>query len=243
MKRFLIPFLLYSLVACMPEHKTLELINGTNGTNGLNGHSLVSQINEASWCECNNGGSRVDIYVDMDDSYSTSESDLYQGSVITCNGANGAQGIQGVPGEQGPQGIQGLVGPQGETGATGEQGPQGIQGIIGLTGIQGLQGLPGVAGAIGATGATGATGPAGADGALIQTYTLNSSCLSIGDGYYAKRNDDVAMLYSSSNCSNSSFVVNVYAEHVSNGSASYWLTSKRLAFNDNSGNLRVLKFN
>lgn len=247
---------------------TVHADDGKDGVDGKNGHSLVSAWNQVYTCECDEaGGTRLDIYMDMDDSLSLSEGDLFQNSIVSCNGRNGLQGIQGIPGEQGIPGAQGPQGVAGEPGATGPQGipgmpgPQGIPGIQGLQGLPGPQGLKGNTGAVGPTGAPGLTGPVGPQGpqgpagamgpqgpqgpagAILQNYTLGSSCTNVGDGYYAKRDDTTVKLYSASSCSSGSFVANIYAEHTSNGEASVWLTSTRLAFNDNNGNLRVIKFN
>lgn len=99
--------------------------------------------------------------------------------------------------------------------------------VSGLKGDQGLQGVPG------------AQGPAGSN-ATLQNYTLSSSCLSVGDGWWAKKSSDDVKLYSNSSCSN--LVENLYSDHTSNGVASIWLSPTRLGFNDGDGNLRVLKF-
>lgn len=245
---------------CSPQREVVSIISGTPGADGANGHSLVSQYQEVTGCECDEqGGSRLDIYLDLDDSLGVSEGDVFQNSLIACNGRNGMRGPRGYPGVQGEQGIPGEAGPQGIPGEQGIQGLPGPQGLVGATGAVGPQGIPGLPGPTGATGATGPQGamgpqgPTGPAGALLQNYTLGSSCTSIGDGYYAKRDDTTVKLFkdlpgnSGSDCdssgSDSNFVANIYAEHTSNGEASFWLTATRLAFNDNNGNLRVIKFN
>lgn len=192
---------------------------GPAGPQGANGHSLVSETVAASALECAVSGQRLDIYVDLDDSLSLSAGDQFSSSLISCNGANGLDGAQGVAGEQGPQGE---VGPEGLMGA---EGPQGAEGPTGPQGVQGPQG------------AQGAQGPAGS-GATIQNYTLNTStCLSIGDSLYAKRNSTDVRVYSASNCNGASLVAQIDGEHP------VFLTGDRLGFNVNGGNLRVLKFN
>lgn len=151
---------------------------GEKGDQGPNGHSLSSSsvtLGKGS-CECpGTGGSRVDIYLDNDDSLTVTEGDTYQSSLFACNGAKGKRGRQG---EQGPQGN---VGPQGEQG---EQGPPGVQGP------QGPQGIPGP------------QGEDGADAGSIASYDLSSgSCKNVGSGYYAKKSSsNSAALYSASNC-------------------------------------------
>lgn len=252
MKKFLLMIASLALVtACSPDREVVTVIKGLPGANG---HSLVSQVTQPNGCACDEqGGSSLDIYLDLDDSLTLSEGDLYQNSLIACNGRNGLNGSNGLDGAIGAQGEQG---PQG---IPGEQGPQGIPGIQGIQGLPGPQGLTGANGATGLTGATGTQGPVGPQGptgpqgamgpqgptgpaaVLLQSYTLStSSCLSIGDSLWAKRNSTEAKVYSNSSCSN--LVVIIYADHNSGGEASYWLTSTRLAFNDNNGNLRVLKF-
>lgn len=127
--------ILLLLTACGVQKEKVSFYNGKDGANG---HSLVSEYTEAQ--ECIAGGQRLDIYLDMDDSLTTSEGDLYQSSLIACNGEQGIQGIQGAVGPQGLVGETGAVGPQGEQGVAGPTGPQGEQGV---QGIQGAAGLPG----------------------------------------------------------------------------------------------------
>jgi Collagen triple helix repeat (20 copies) len=208
--------------------------NGTNGADGANGHSLVSQYTEASGCECETSGQRMDVYLDVDDSLSVTEGDLYQGSLVACNGYNGlngkdgldgTDGAQGIPGEPGPQGEAGQVGPQGEAGQVGPQGEQGIPGPVGPQGPQGIQGLPG---------ATGAQGPAGS-GAVIQGST--STCTLVVGNYYLKNN----VLYDeddSNKCdgNNDKVSFNMSGD-------SLWLTSTILAVKDGEGVIKVIKFN
>lgn len=237
-------------VTFMPGPQGDAGATGATGAAGANGHSLVSQTVEAGYCECDQaGGNRLDIYLDNDDSLSVSEGDSFQSALIACNGRNGLNGSNGLPGTTGATGETGSTG---ETGATGAQGIPGAQGPSGSQGTPGPMGMMGPQGAMGSPGPTGSTGPQGpqgtpgaqgpaGSGATLQNYTLNSSCQSVSDGYYAKKSGSDVKLYSNSSCS--SLVTTVYAEHVSNGDASYWLTSTRLGFNDNSGNLRVIKFN
>lgn len=195
-------------------------IQGDVGPQGANGHSLVSQTVAASSLECAVSGQRLDIYIDLDDSLTLNEGDQYISSLVACDGANGLDGLQGVPGAQGPQGD---VGPQGDIGA---QGAVGDAGPTGPAGVQGPQGD------------TGAVGPQGS-GATVQDYTLSSSsCTSIGDSLYAKKNSTSARIYTTSNCNGSSMTL-----EISTSGQGYFVTSNRLAFNVNNGNLRVLNFN
>jgi hypothetical protein len=186
MKKYLVTLLF--LAACA-EH-TYDLVpgaDGKDGTDGKNGHSLVSVFQSATDVECSTSGSRLDIYLDSDDSLAVSEGDTYQGSLVACNGANGLDGVDGQAGSQGPQG---------------EAGPQGIEGEAGPTGPQGPQGLPG---------ATGAQGPAGS-GASISNYT-SSSCTNIaGTSYYVKAGSN-ASIYSHSSCHSSTKVAELTDGH------------------------------
>lgn len=236
MKRLMSAALLVALLAsCSPAREVVQIVKGDKGDSGNDGYSFAS-VSTSAGCECDEaGGTRLDIYLDLDRSESVTEGDAYNSSIVVCNGNNGAQGQQGVAGEQGPQGIQGIPGPQGEAGAEGQQGIAGPTGPMGPQGPQGLQ------------------GPQGGAGALIQNYTLNSSCQSVGDGFYAKKDGSVVKLFrdlpgnSGADCdssgSDSNFFDYLYADHTSNGTASVWLSSTRLGFNDGNGNLRVVKFN
>lgn len=83
--------------------------DGSNGTNGRDGFSLVSQTTSLSQesIECGElGGSRLDMFLDLDYSMSLSDGDLYQGSLLACNGQ---RGYQGMPGATGPQGEPGTA--------------------------------------------------------------------------------------------------------------------------------------
>jgi hypothetical protein len=211
-------------------------VDGRDGKDGANGHSLVSQINLASDIECSTGGQRVDIYLDMNDNFSTDEFDLYLNSIVACNGADGedgadgkdgAQGLRGEPGEQGPPGLEGRVGPQGLQGEAGPQGIQGIQGLVGErgeVGPQGVQGLPGERGADGT-------------GAIISSY-VSSSCSAIsGTSLFTKPNAAVASVYSLNTCSAASKLYDV-----ANGE-SLFLENNVLAIKITTGGIRVIKFN
>ncbi len=125
------------LLAACGKKETVSIINGKDGKDGANGHSLVSQYVDAS--ECLDGGTRLDIALDLNDSLSIDEGDLYQGSLIACNGE---QGITGEMGEIGPQGFVGETGEIGPQGLPGEIGPIGPSGSQGIQGLQGPAGLP-----------------------------------------------------------------------------------------------------
>ncbi len=229
------------LVSCGKDGKNGR--SGIDGKDGLNGHSLTSQINIASVLECSTGGQRLDIYLDMNDNFSTDEYDLYLNSLVACNGVdgidgedgvNGAVGLQGERGEQGPPGLEGKVGPQG---LDGMQGPQGIHGIQGAVGERGEVGPRGLQGNEGANGANGLDGKDGSSGAVISSY-VSSNCTSIsGTNLFVKPNSSNSAVYSTGTCSGSSKLY-----EIENGT-SLFLDSSILAIKLTTGGIRVIKFN
>ncbi len=148
---------------------------GATGSTGANGHSLVSQILDATELECPSGGDRLDVYLDLDDSLSASEGDLYQNSLVACNGYNGNPGHDGTPGQPG--------GP-------GQAGPPGLNGNPGHDGIPGPPGTPGTPGNDG-------------HGATVGQHNV-ASCTSLGGTFYLKKgsgNESGSVgIYTSSNC-------------------------------------------
>jgi len=117
--------MLLLLMSCNPKKEVVGFKDGDNGKDGKNGHSLVSEYADASELECSNGGTRLDIFLDLDDSLSASEGDLYLNSLVACDGETG---LSGIPGEVGPRGE---IGPQGSAGENGLPGPVGPQGLPG----------------------------------------------------------------------------------------------------------------
>lgn len=189
------------------------MVASVTAKDGVNGHSVVSLVQTASSIECTSSGSRMDMYIDNDDSLSTSQGDTYINSLVVCNGTNGLNGQQGSVGMQGPQGLAGEVGPQGPTGATGLQGPVGPQGP------QGPQGQ---------------TGPAGSS-ATITAYNNSSSCINLtGSSYYVKNGD----IYSGSTCAS-----NTKVAVLQGSGTSYWISSNILAVDGGNSTIRVIKFN
>jgi hypothetical protein len=187
---------------------------------GDDGHSVVTQTQPASTRECLTSGTRLDLYMDRDDSLSVTRSDSYLSSVITCNGLNGLQGVAG------PIGPQGLTGSVGATGTTGAVGPQGLTGTAGPVGPQGPIGPQGI------------QGPSGTNsGATITNYGSNSCTRITGTNSYVKPTGSNNIgLYTTSNCaSNSKFA------EVSQGEA-YWVSSTSLG-TWVDGCLRVITFN
>jgi len=184
MNKLIMILALLGAISCAPSRDTIETIKGDKGANG---HSLVSQfasISEES-LECRNGGTSLNLFIDMDDSFTSSTGDLYIGSLVACNGVNGLDGLNGLdgvdgspgapgldgrdgrPGKDGKNGTNGKNGHDGEDGEDGKDGKQGAQGIAGATGPQGpsgVQGIPGEQGPVGPTGLTGSQGEQGPQG-------------------------------------------------------------------------------
>ena len=249
--------LILALTACSVERNleaTVTAKNGLDGSNGKNGHSLVSVQRQASELECQTSGSRVDLYIDTDDSLTASDSDLYQNSFVVCDGKNGLNGesIQGPKGdtgdagEQGPQGVQGLVGPSGEAGQDGISCSISDQTIICgedtlivTNGSDGATGSQGPQGDTGSTGPKGDTGPAGSSGssATITNYSSSSCVKIVGTSMYVKpTGSNNRAIYTSSSCAS-----NTKQAEVSQGE-SYWVAANMLAV-WYSDALRVITFN
>lgn len=255
-------FLCLLLISCGKNGRNgVNGVDGKDGKDGENGHSLVSQINTASVIECSTGGQRLDIYLDMNDNFSTDEYDLYLNSLVACNGADGidgedgrdgtdgedgadgrngvdgrdgAVGLQGERGEQGPPGLEGQVGPQG---LAGMQGPRGVDGIQGAVGDRGEVGPRGLQGEQGVAGANGADGRDGSSGAVISSY-VSASCAAIsGTDLFVKPNSSKSAIYSSNSCSGSAKLFDI-----ENGTSTF-LDNNILAVKLTTGGIRVIKFN
>lgn len=234
------------LLASCGQDESIKLIPGPQGPVGANGHSLVSYSAEIDCVDiCPNGGTSLDIYLDLDDSqnFSGEEVDSYQNSIVICNGENGANGLpgatggQGVAGERGPRGFMGfmgfpgLPGPRGLTGATGPAGP------IGPVGPAGSPGAPGAAGAAGINGLPGA---AGTSSVTISAYSSSSCTLVVGSSpaRYAKS----GKLYESDNNGGTDCDDEV---NIGDGET-LWLGTRVLATQEQNGSsysLRVITFN
>jgi hypothetical protein len=251
MKIILLSLLL--AVSCGQKEK-FKLIPGPQGPAGANGHSLVSEYVESD--ECDNGGTRLDVLLDLDDSLSVTEGDLYQNSLIACNGDDG---------EQGERGIQGIQGEDGERGRQGERGPRGLRGRVGRQGLTGQQGEPGIPGTVGQQGAQGDPGPTGEQGdqgpageqgerglqgvagnngsngtngtnATASISVTGSSCALISGTSYYSKNDRV---YNNNSCSDShsGMVADL------NGGDSFWVASNKLAVDFTSSSMKIITFN
>ena len=196
--------------------------SGTNGQDGENGHSLVSSYSSASELECATGGNRLDIYLDLDDSLTVTEDDVYQNSLVACNGLNGLQGLPGL------DGVDGETGPRGRRGRTGEAGPQGE---VGPQGEAGLDGLPGP------TGPEGPQGPTGSSSASVLAVNPTSCTALTGGTYYAKSGTGKVGIYTGSTCSSASKVTDLDDSH-----PTIWVSEDSLAVFSLPNNLRVISF-
>jgi hypothetical protein len=212
-KNVFIWILVLICLACGQDKETLTVIDGKNGTNGQNGqtgvdgrngHSIVTFQQEASSCECETSGTRIDMYSDIDDSLTASENDVYLNSLVVCNGRNGLDGARGRQGQQGDVGPRGLPGSPGMTGAQGPVGP------VGQQGPQGMQ------------------GPSGSS-ATITSYSSSNCTLISGTSSYVKPNGHNYKLYASSSCSSNS----AFAE-VSEGESYWVSSTTLAVWNDGS---------
>jgi len=220
MKKSLL-LLCFALSACSPAREVVSVIKGDPGANGANGHSLVSQYMPASELECDaQGGSRLDIYMDLDDSLTPSEGDLYENSIVACNGASGNNG---------------------ENGHDGIAGPPGQAGPPGLNGNPGHDGTPGPAGPPGAPGSPGANGQDGAPGQNphVTPRNVSEDCSNISSGYDALIKNNTVELYTAGyNCSASKKVF-----VLTSSASTFWISASELAVFVDPAGLRILNYN
>lgn len=209
---------------------------GPTGSAGANGHSLVSQFVEVDTdsLECATGGTRLDIFLDLDDTLTVSENDVYMGSLVACNGANGLDGLNG---QDGLNGSDGQDGANGTDGLTGQPGPQGVAGPQGDTGPQGVAGPVGPEGPQGLQGATGAQGPAG-EGATVTAYS-STACIGItGTSFFEKATLNSVGIYTSSTCASNTKQIDL-----NKNSSTFWLSQNSLGVFAAPNTLRVIRFN
>lgn len=211
------------LVAAVGCGKDRSLEATVTAIDGRNGHSLVSQYMAATELECGaEGGSRLDIYMDTDDSLTASDGDLYQNSLIACNGANGLDGQNGNNGENGHDGI---------AGPPGQAGPPGLNGNPGHDGAPGPQGPPGSPGAPGQNGQNGS--------GHVVPKNVTGNCTNISTGYDAKiKNQTVELYTAGQSCSSPS---KVYV--LTDSASTFWLSATELAVFVSPAGLRILDFN
>lgn len=174
MNRILLVLSILTIVACSSEKSGVYTIRAENGKNG---HSLVSQYMAATELECANAdGSRLDIYIDTDDSLTASDGDVYQNSLIACNGLNGVNGQNGHDGVAGPPG---------------QSGPPGLDGNPGKDGLPGPKGDPGTPGAPGQNGKD----------AHVTPRNVSAVCSAISDNYSALVKNNTVEIYNGLVCS------------------------------------------
>lgn len=245
MNKLLAVFIGAAIIAgCAPKKEVVDVINGKDGRDGVNGHSLVSQYMDATELECDaNGGSRLDIYIDMDDSLTASDGDLYMNSLVACNGLNGINGQDGQDGEDGKDGLNGLNGHDGIAGPPGSAGPPGLNGNPGRDGLPGPQGLPGTPGAPGKDGKDGEDGKDGKDGsngkdAHVTPKNVGANCTSISSNYDALIKNQTVEIYTAGYSCSSSKKVFVLTDSAS----TFWLSSTELAIFVSPAGLRILTY-
>lgn len=274
MKKFAVALAILSAIGCSPSREAVSVIKGETGApgqDGANGHSLVSQfasLSEES-LECRNGGASLNLYIDMDDSLSSTVGDLFTGSLVACNGVNGLDGLNGLDGEVGSRGAPGLDGKDGrpgkdgangtngEDGHDGENGKDGAKGVAGAAGPQGPAGPQGSPGALGPAGPIGQTGSQGAQGAQgpIGPVGPQGPVGPVG----AVGSGATITAYSSSSCtlivgSSPSFYAKSGSLYSKSGCSSndkvntssgdsVWVASKVLAVYDGSSSIRIINFN
>ena len=242
MKKIVLVLAILCAVGCAPNREVVEIINGTPGAPGApgrNGHSLVSQYQEASELECDaSGGSRLDIYMDSDDSLTPSEGDNYQNSILICNGKNGLDGAVGATGPAGEDGSDGTNGNNGINGHDGIAGPPGSSGPPGLNGNPGQNGQPGPSGPPGSPGAPGSNGSNGHD-AHVTPRNVSGVCSSISPTYDALVKNNTVELYNgngSGNCSGQKVFI------LTSAASTFWLSATELAVFVDPAGLRILTY-
>ena len=231
MKRLLIAVLLLLSASC--AKKEYDLVPGANGTDGKNGHSLVSQYMAATELECDaNGGSRLDIYIDLDDSLTPSDGDRYQNSIVACNGLNGLNGTDGTDGTNGNNGINGH---DGIAGPPGQSGPPGLNGNPGHDGQPGPSGPPGQDGSPGSNGHDGAPGQDGKD-AHVTPKNVTATCSVITANYSALVKSNTVEIYNGATCAGQKVFV------LTSSASTFWLSLTELAVFVDPAGLRILTY-
>jgi len=240
-KTILALLVLLGTVGCSDSRTTEATVRAIDGRNG---HSLVSQYMAATELECDaEGGARLDIYMDLDDSLTSSDGDLYQNSIIVCNGKNGLDGAAGQDGTDGQDGQDGTNGNNGENGHDGIAGPPGQAGPPGLNGNPGHDGSPGPQGPPGSPGAPGQNGHDGSNGsngqdAHVTPKNVTGNCSNISTGYDAKIKDNTVELYTAGfSCSSPKKVYTL-----TSSASTFWLSATELAVFVDPAGLRILTY-
>ena len=171
-------------------------VNGTDGVDGVDGapgapgadgyNALITFTRLQSEVEvCKSGsGFLFASGLDLNRNGTLDTEEIIESSIaVVCDGAAGEQGPQGEVGPAGRDGVDGENGQDGtpgEPGAPGETGPEGPQGPAGDQGP---------------------VGPAGDGGATLTSFTLTTTCVSIGEGLFAsKTSSNVAEIFNDHEC-------------------------------------------
>lgn len=261
MKKILMTFLV-CLISCGPTREVVQIYTGTpgatgetgatgekgdKGDDGANGHSLVSQYMPATSLECDStGGSRLDVYVDLDDSLTASEGDVYLNSLVACNGLNGLNGTDGQDGSDGTNGNNGINGHDGVAGPPGSSGPPGLDGNPGHDGLPGPSGAPGTPGAPGQNGSNGSNGTNGQDGAPgqdgkdahVTPRNITGNCSSLSTNYDALIKNNTVEIYTAGYSCSPPKKVFVMTDSAS----TFWLSSTELAVFVTPAGVRILGY-
>lgn len=225
-KFYLMTLILFS---CAPAREVVQIVNGKDGSNG---HSLVSQYMASTELECDGtGGSRLDIYMDLDDSLTPSEGDLYQNSIVVCNGLNGANGTDGTVGTNGTNGHDGIAGPPGSSG------PPGLNGNPGHDGVPGPSGAPGTPGAPGSNGSNGTNGHDGQN-AHVTPKNVTGNCAAITTNYDAMIKNNTVEIYTAGKSCDAPYKVYV----LTSAASTFWLSATELAVFVDPAGLRILNY-
>jgi hypothetical protein len=160
--------------------------------------------------------------MDVDDSLTPTDGDLYQNSLIACNGLNGNHGENGHDGIAGPPG---------------QAGPPGLDGNPGHDGEPGPSGLPGSPGAPGANGHDGAPGQDGKD-AHVTPKNVTGNCAALTANYDAKIKNNTVELYTAGHSCDAPWKVFT----LTSSASTFWLSSTELAVFVDPAGLRVLTY-
>lgn len=220
MKKVIVLLLTAFIVNACSKTETVTALKGDPGNDGKNGHSLVSQYVAPTELECaNSDGNRLDIYIDMDDSLTPTDGDVYQNSLVACNGSDGRDGNPGHDGVAGPPG---------------QSGPPGLNGNPGHDGQPGPQGPPG------SPGAPGSNGHDGRDGHDPQVTPKNvgANCSNISSNYDALIKNQTVEIYTAGFACSANKKVFV----LTSSASTFWLSNNELAVFVDPVGLRILTY-
>ena len=225
-KKIMILVLAVSFSACtdLAEVKIAGIdgvngVDGVNGTNGADGYSsLISISTLNSESEVCQSGSGILLATGLDTNRNSvlEPEEMNESSIaVVCNGLPGAEGPQGPVGPAGADGANGEDGSDGTNGSDGQNGSDGVSctlqdteegaivtcGDTSTTIYDGQNGTDGTDGTDGQDGSDGEDGEDGEDAsAILSSYTLSTSCQSVGNGFYAKKFGTTAKIYTDNDC-------------------------------------------